>query len=362
MKLAVISFTSQGILLGEKIKQILIHEEVVCFTKCQGVLPVGQKEPPIYVEDALGEWTGQVFSAMDGLVFVGAAGIAVRAIAPYVKDKLQDPAVVVCDEKEQFVIPILSGHYGGANELAVRIATGLGAAAVLTTATDVNHKWAVDVFAAKNQLSIGNREGIAKVSAKLLAGDYITFYSAKEVRGSFPPQVTGISDLSDLSDSAAPSGQAVDVWVSTQVPRGKNVLLQLCPRAVWIGMGCKKGKTFEEVEAFFLQTVRNAYIHRTAIAGIASIGEKREEEAFVRLAEKYELEFRTFSAEQLNELPGTFSGSEFVKRQMGVDNVCERAAVLAAGAGAELVEKKQARDGMTIAIAEADWSVTMDEA
>lgn len=350
MKLAVISFTSQGILLGEKIKQILIHEEVVCFTKCQGILPAGQKEPPVYVEDALGEWTGQVFSAMDGLVFVGAAGIAVRAIAPYVRDKLQDPAVVVCDEKGQFVIPILSGHYGGANELAVRIATGLGAAAVLTTATDVNHKWAVDVFAAKNQLSIGNREGIAKVSAKLLAGEYITFYSAKTVRGGFPPQVTG------------KFGQAVDVWVSTRIPRGKNVLLQLCPRAVWIGMGCKKGKAFEEVEAFFLETLQKAYIHRAAIAGIASIGEKREEEAFVRLAEKYELEFRTFSAEQLNELPGTFSGSEFVKRQMGVDNVCERAAVLAAGTGAELVEKKQARDGMTIAIAEADWSVTMDEA
>ena len=105
-------------------------------------------------DHSLGEWTEKQFSESDGLVFIGATGIAVRAIAPCLKDKFQDPAVVVMDEKAKFVIPLLSGHVGGANELAVQIGEVTGAVPVLTTATDVNRKFAVDVFARNQNLLI----------------------------------------------------------------------------------------------------------------------------------------------------------------------------------------------------------------
>ena len=97
------------------------------------------------------EWTKEVFWQYDALIFVGAAAIAVRSIAPCLKDKLTDPAVLVVDEKAQYVIPLLSGHVGGANALASRLAADLQALPVITTATDIQGLFAVDVFAVKNQ-------------------------------------------------------------------------------------------------------------------------------------------------------------------------------------------------------------------
>ena len=109
-----------------------------------------------------------------GMIFIGAAGIAVRTIAPFLKDKLHDPFVIVIDENGDYVIPILSGHVGRANEYARKIAVFLNAQAVITTATDVSHCFAADLFAQKNNYVIQNKEGIARVSAKTLAHQNVT--------------------------------------------------------------------------------------------------------------------------------------------------------------------------------------------
>ena len=119
---------------------------------------------------SLSDWTRQQFAEKNAIVVIGACGIAVRMIAPFVSDKLSDSPVVVADEAGTFVIPLLSGHMGGANELAEQIAGQIGGIPVITTATDVNHTFSVDLFAKKCGLSIYNREGIAKVSAKILDG------------------------------------------------------------------------------------------------------------------------------------------------------------------------------------------------
>ena len=111
------------------------------------------------------------------LVFIGSAGIAVRLIAPYIKDKTTDPAVICIDEKGQFVIPLLSGHIGGANELAERLSSELSATAVITTATDVNHTFAVDVFAKNNGLGILNPSAVKNISSKILNGEIVSVKS-----------------------------------------------------------------------------------------------------------------------------------------------------------------------------------------
>ena len=113
---------------------------------------------------------GETFARCEALVFVGASGIAVRKIAPFVKDKFQDPAVLCLDEYGRFVIPLLSGHVGGANELARLIGRQLGAAVAISTATDLNGRFAVDVFAKKNGLAIMSRENAKRISAALLRG------------------------------------------------------------------------------------------------------------------------------------------------------------------------------------------------
>lgn len=129
-------------------------------------VPTDNTGNTIAVQESVSVWAGEQMAAHHALVFVGACGIAVRAIAPWITDKLHDSPVLVMDEQGQYVIPLLSGHVGGANELAVRLAGELGAVPVITTATDLHGSFAVDLFAKRNDLWIHNREGIARVSAK----------------------------------------------------------------------------------------------------------------------------------------------------------------------------------------------------
>lgn len=361
MRVAVISFTKQGAELSGRIRSVLEgqeHTEVVCYTKCSAFLEdPGQmtslEGQMIFVEEPLADWTGEQFGLKDGLVFVGACGIAVRAIAPAVRDKLIDIPVLVLDELGQYVIPILSGHYGGGNELAVLLAEKLGAQAVLTTATDVNGLFAVDVFAKKNHLLIGERTGIAKVSAKLLQERQITMRSSVTIEGKTPAEVKLIKE-----------GQA-DVVLSPMEQEGE--LLHLYPRCLVLGMGCRKGKSAEEIGKFVAEELAKRKLSLQAVAILASIDVKAEEAGLTQFAKDCKIPFVTYSKKQLLEVEGTFASSDFVKKTVGVDNVCERAV------GMVLCEKnhknikvdentllagKVARDGMTLAIGCLDWKVS----
>ena len=143
-------------------------------------------------QGSLHDWTAQQFPKSDCLVFIGACGIAVRAIAPFVADKLHDPAVVVIDEKGRFCIPLLSGHVGRANELAGYFAKILGALPIITTATDLNGLFAVDVFAQKNELVLTDRAKAKAISAALLSGQKAALFSDFPIRGRLPEGVTMI--------------------------------------------------------------------------------------------------------------------------------------------------------------------------
>ena len=137
---------------------------------------------------SLTECTGAVFDS-DARIFVGAAGIAVRAIAPFVKSKKEDPAVIVMDELGKYAVPILSGHLGGANELAEAIAEGTGAVPVLTTGTDLHGKFAVDVFAKKNHLAIESMALAKDISAAVLSGEPVGFVCDFPVKGGIPAEI-----------------------------------------------------------------------------------------------------------------------------------------------------------------------------
>ena len=191
MKISVISFTKTGKQLAERIRESMNggDETIILYSKCSrkkkvqtfGGIPNKDSNVPtdntgdtIAVQESVSAWAGEQMAAHHALIFIGACGIAVRAIAPWIMDKLHDSPVLVVDEMGKYVIPLLSGHVGGANELAVRLAGALGAVPVITTATDLHDSFAVDIFAKRNDLRICNREGIAKVSAKVLAGEEIT--------------------------------------------------------------------------------------------------------------------------------------------------------------------------------------------
>lgn len=304
----------------------------------------------------LSEFVKEGFLMHQAFLFVGACGIAVRTIAPFVKDKLVDSPVVVMDEKGEFVIPILSGHMGSANELANIFADKMQATPVLTTATDVEGLFSVDVFAKKNGLRIVNRKGIQNVSQKLLEGDKITISIAPDI-------LVNTDEIpEELMLIDYPPKKSVDVIISDVERDLEDCLLHLVPKQYVLGVGCRRGKTFEEMEAFIQKALtENMQIDSEdiwkEICAVASIDLKKKELGLAALAQFHRLPFETYPACELERVPGQFEESSFVKQTTGVANVCERAAMCSAGAGAKLVVRKVARDGITMAVAKRQMKI-----
>ena len=303
-------------------------------------------------KESLSTWTWQQFEKGSAILFIGAGGIAVRAIADCIKDKLKDVPVLVMDEAGQYVIPILSGHFGGANELAIKIAKKTGAAPVITTATDINHKFAVDVFARNNHLIISNRDGIKQISSAILAKEKVTIAIDGSFQGKVPEELTYV----DVGEALTKTPE-VSILISPFIGRQYKAVLQLCPKAIVLGIGCKRGKSLEEIEQTVCRQLDKHSIPMEAVAGIGTIDIKKDEKGLCEFAEKYKLLYRVFSEGELNKVDGTYTASAFVKNQTGVDNVCERAAVAASGEGGRLILTKQAENGITVAAAIKKWSV-----
>ena len=169
---AYIAFTARGLALAQRLA-----------AACPGSVARGGADGV-----PLADWTARQFAQSDALIFVGAAGIAVRAIAPHCRSKAADPTVVVLDEGGQFAIPLLSGHLGGANDLARWLAAVCGAVPVITTATDVNGLFAVDLWAKAQNCAVLEPERIKRVSGALLAGQTVRYWSPWPVAGETPPE------------------------------------------------------------------------------------------------------------------------------------------------------------------------------
>ena len=384
MKLAIISFTENGIKLSKTVAKSLSGRKVTLYTKCSRYTAEDLKVQR--VKESLQVWTAQRMAEGDALLFIGACGIAVRAIAPNLTDKLHDVPVLVMDEEGQYVIPILSGHVGGANELARELADLIDARPVITTATDVQKKFAVDLFAKRNHLEIMNKDGIAKVSAKALAGRQLTIAVRAQNIECYHPKFCEVreEDFTEAENQLLQEAsmhkhdwevcgvepplrlvpyvknQQIDIVVS-ETPDNKNALIWLRPKRYVVGMGCRKNKDTEELLDFYMKTLEKAMVEPGEVYALASIDKKRDEPGLLAISERMRIPFFTYTAEELNRVGACVHSSEFVKAQVGVDNVCERAALAGCEANGTLIYEKQAFDGMTIAIAERNWSVILDE-
>ena len=360
-KAAMISFTEQGNRISFRLQRYFSGLES---WECRGyVLPkwsrwANSKSGLEKLDISPGEWAGRMFDSCDLIIFIGAAGIAVRCIAPYVKDKYEDPAVLVIDTAAQYVIPILSGHIGGANEYAVQIAGLLGAVPVITTATDVHGLFSVDTFAAKNKLFITDRMKTKRVISQMLEGHTLRIscprtqlpYGALSAAGVIKNHLLWVEDSADA-----------DIIISCQMPPEDHPALLLVPEScLWIGIGCKKGMSGDAIKSALTEFVTTFGLHDRAITGLASIDIKKEEEGILEACEYYQLKFHTYSAAQLMSMEGDFSSSQFVHMHTGTDNVCERAALMAAAEDARQAEgeafalsviQKQTYTGITLAAA-----------
>ncbi len=367
MKLSIICFSLTGLHTAERLK--------TGFEKQGHEVLLAKKSK--YLEDSVaesvGKWAGDRFPLDDGILFVGACGIAVRSIAPYVASKKSDPAVLVIDECGKFVISLLSGHLGGANELALQSAEILEAQPVVTTATDLHRRFAVDVFAKKNGCDIRNMKAAKEVSAALLAGKKAGFYSEFPWKGELPEGIVLCDIYGRLQEepdrqSEKPeslqkkSEQCPELGIAVTIHKSCKPFLstvQVIPRILTLGMGCRKDKEAEAIERAADRCMEEADVFLQAVEQLASISLKKNEPGLLAYAEKNKLPFRTWDSRELMEVQGDFTPSPFVKKITGADNVCERSAVLGTSDGT-LIKRKSGEDGVTTALAIRTWEVRFE--
>lgn len=329
MKITLFAYSKNGMETGRRIMSALDGEFAsYAVERLAGgdFLPLPKPASPAYKE---------AFSASDALIFVSSCGIAVRSVAPYVRSKTEDPAVIVADDAGRFVISLLSGHIGGANALAEKIAAAIGAVPVITTATDANGRFSVDTWAKNKGYAIADMKAAKAVSAAILEAD-VPLASVFPIKGALPNGIVmgrngeaGIA-LSYLKD--APFGTT----------------LRLVPKCLSVGVGCRRGTGEEAIAGAVARVLDENGLDARAVKCAASIDLKQDEPGLIGFCEKAGIPLHFYSAEQLQAVEGEFTPSEFVREITGVDNVCERAAMI----GAEkLIVKKTAADGVTVAVA-----------
>ena len=330
MRIAVFAYSRRGCALARRVLAALPDAEGECYTLPRfeeaGFRPIPQPSRPFY---------GELFGTMDALIFVGAAGIALRSVAPHVRSKKTDPAVLCLDELGTWVIPLLSGHIGGANALARTLGSALGAQCVITTATDVNRRFSVDTWATENGYALSSMAAAKAVSAAILEGD-----------------VPFLSDLPVLTEPApglTPGEKgSVGVYIGWEIKEPFDTTLRLVPKVLHLGVGCRRGTEEEAIRTAVEGTLAAVGIDPAAIRCAASIDLNKDEGGLLAFCEHKAWPIAFYSAEELKALPGDFTPSEFVAKVTGVDNVCERAALM----GAEkLILHKTAVNGVTVALA-----------
>ncbi len=302
-------------------------------------------------EGSLAEWTKEAFNS-DLIIFIGAAGIAVRAIAPYITAKDKDPAVIVIDELGDHVIPVLSGHIGGANRYARDIADLIGGEAVITTATDINGVWAADTWASERGYRVADTGKIKLISGALLKGERIGFISdihensEEAFSGSIPENV-------DPGNREIDKGILLSPFIRDEYP----VTLNLIPKCLCLGIGCRKDTDYNVFKEFAENFFRDNNISFSAVSHIATIDIKRGEGAIERFALENDLPLSFYSAEELMVLPEgySFERSDFAYEHTGCDNVCERSAVkraleLSDNSKVKVLVKKTKGEGITMAL------------
>ncbi len=292
------------------------------------------------------------------LVFIMASGIVVRTIAPLLKDKRTDPAVVVLDEAGKHAISLVGGHLGGANDLAREIAAHLGGEAVITTASDVNNLPSIDLWARDNNLVIENWDVLPLVATSYLNNGGLRVYC--DIPLELPPEFLRMADprfadaiITNSRDvyAGSPRCTITGEGCSTGACRVKGQLT-LRPVNLVTGIGCNSGTSLDEIENAVQRTLDEHDLVFLSLHSLATIDIKGSEPGLRGFAEKYGLALRTYSRSELNAVPGV-ARSEAAFKATGAYGVAEPAALLAAGAD-KLLVPKQKKGNVTVAVAKMD--------
>jgi len=327
MKIAILAVTDGGAGLAAKLSLKLTDRADIYVKSGRGA----GLEAHSY--DSLSDLVNEIYLLYDGLVFIMATGIAVRVLAPHIGDKRSDPAVVVLDEAGEFAISLLSGHIGGANELARTIGQAIGARPVITTATDVGGLPAADILAVKLGLVIEPFNKLKALNAASANRQKVAFFIDHELTG-WKNYYLAAADMGitlvDMDQLRTLDCAAAVVISDKQLSLDKNHIY-LRPATLAVGIGCRKGTSSNEIQAALTDVCARLGRSTKSIAIIATVTAKQGEAGLLTVARQLKIQLKIFTNEELQKCieEHQLAVSDFVQKQIGVGNVCEPAALLA---------------------------------
>lgn len=307
------------------------------------------EEPASYFDKPIKELTAEIWPQYEALVYVVSLGAVVRTIAPYLKDKHVDPAVIVVDDKAQFAISVLSGHVGGANELTEKIALILGAKAIVTTASDVGKTIPVDILGRELGWTTERNENITKVSAAVVNEEPIAFVqeTGEKIwwkRETPLPKNIRITTFDDAKNSKAML-LVTDRLIEDPILERAVVYR---PKSLVLGIGCDRGITCDQLEEFVQGTLREHRLSFKSVRNVATVDVKKDEVGLQEFCRKHKLDLVCYTSDQLRAIKAP-NPSATVERYVGTPGVSEPAAMLSSGG--DLIVPKQKTPMMTLAVA-----------
>lgn len=358
--IAIVCITENGKNLALKIQSLVENSHVYIVSNQQNKLQVENETKNIFlVKEKLSVLTKKLFKEYQYILFIMATGIVVRIIAPYIVSKFSDPAIMVTDEKGKNIISLLSGHMGGANEMTEFISGLINANSVITTATDVNKKSALDLIAKKLDAHIDAfRDNVKDVNAMLVNNQDIGIY----IDGKYDVDTRGFKVLENLENID-------DIEKIVVITNKKDFLndyineykrfdinqsqleekiIKVIPKDLVIGIGCRRNTDSDLLKESLYDLLKKYNIDIKSIKEIGSIDIKHDEKAIIDLSESLSVPFKTISANEISKVDYLFEKSEFVKKNVGVYCVSEPVAyILSKG---NLIIEKHKYKGITISV------------
>jgi len=318
MKWAIVSVTKKGVEKGLYLKEGLGAD---LYT-----IPKYYEVGCIPMEDGFKEGVEKIFSRYDTLLFIMASGIVVRTIAPLIKSKDTDPGILVMDENSNFVTSLLSGHLGGANEAAKKIGKLADAVPVISTASDVSGKIAVDTIAMKIGARLESLESAKKVTSLIVAGKSVDLKVPQNIGGDNPSGVVVVSNAKNIEVS------------------------QIIPENIVVGIGCRRDTPTESIMTTLREVFERLNLHMKSIRILATVDVKKDEKGLIDAGRFLGKKIVIIDRDEIKKVEDRFITSEFVRKTIGVGAVSGPVALLASGRDGEFLIEKYMRDGVTISV------------
>lgn len=336
---AIITITKKGINKALEIQDLCPEEIFHIYTLEK------YKEDGVYgIHNSLKALVEMAFTRYRTIVFIMAAGIVVRIISPLLQSKLKDPAVLIMDDKGQYVISLLSGHIGGGNKKTIELAKKINALPVITTASDTNGKIAVDTMAMKYELIIENMMDAKNITAMMVNEEPVAIINESAI--------SVCEDLPVISKGGINETPQFKGFIYISPYKPENIpmdIVHLIPMEIIIGIGCRRGIEGKEIIDLIRRNLEKLNIHPKALCKLSTVEIKKNENGIIEASEHFKTNLEIITLDEIKQIENQFIISPFVKKSIGVGNVCEPCGYISSDFG-ECLLPKTAENGITISI------------